>query len=118
MQQPELYFDQIQQARARRDAGMASSARHAEQDAPGWLESAVAEVHRYAHAVYPADFTIEEARASIEHNLQRPPELRAWGAVTRACKARGLIEAVEGVWRCAASSNGSPKQVYRLRRAW
>jgi hypothetical protein len=110
MQQAAFEF---QQAARRRDAGIASAARHAEQDAPGWVELAALEIHRYASSVFPQDFTIEEARAAIEHKLPKPSELRAWGGVTKLCKARAYIEAVEGVWRCAASSNGSPKQAYR-----
>ncbi len=58
MQQAALEFNA---AKARADAGMTSAARHAEQDSPGWCEIAAAEIHRYAIAVFPAGFTIEEA---------------------------------------------------------
>lgn len=106
-------FD-FQRATRRRDAGMARAAQHAEKDAPGWVQVAAEAIHQHAIAVFPAGFTTEEARAAIENTIPRPPELRAWGAVTRICKKRRYIEPVPGETRAAASSNGSPKQVYRL----
>lgn len=111
MQQAALDFERAQR---RRDAGMASASEHAEKEHPGWTELAAEAIHRHAIAVFPEGFTTEEARAAVEQTIPRPPELRAWGAVTRICKERRYIEPVPGEIRPAASSNGSPKQVYRL----
>lgn len=115
MQQTALDFEQSR-AVARRNAGMSSAARHADAENPGWVDLAIDAVHAFAMRTYPQDFTIEEARAVVAPTIPEPSELRAWGAVTSGCKRRMLIEAVEGKTRPAASSNGSPKQVYRLRR--
>ncbi len=116
MQQTELAFD-LSRAANRRQAGMTSAARHADSENPGWVDLAIDAVHAFAMRTYPRDFTIEEARAVVAPTIPEPSELRAWGAVTSGCKRRMLIEPVEGKTRPAASSNGAPKQVYRLRRA-
>lgn len=109
MQQTEIDFEQ---ARARGRAGADRAARHAEDESPGWLETAAEAVRQYARDTYPQGFIIEEARAAVEHKVARPPDMRSWGAVTRLCKARGYIEPKPGQWRAACSSNGAPKQVY------
>lgn len=103
-------------AAARRDAGIQSSAEHAERTAPGWTEQAAKAVHAFAERIFPAGFIMEEARAALTGQLPEPPELRAWGAVTQFCKRRHWIEAIPGDVRCAKSSNSSPKQAYRLGR--
>lgn len=99
-----------------RDAGMASSAGHAEADSPGWGERAY-------HAAIEA-FDWQTGEATMEHiravahfaiGLSMPAELRAWGSVTAKLIRDGIIEPV-GYAR-AASSNGSPKRTYRLVRA-
>lgn len=111
MQQHAFDFDQ---AARRRDAGMASAAAHAERETSGWVELAAEAIRRHAMRIFPLGFTTEEARFAIESTIPRPPELRAWGAVTRICKARKYIEPIPWETRAACSSNGSPKQVYRL----
>lgn len=113
MKQLTLTFEALANARrtgptAAGEVGIASSAAHAEDDAPGWLERAVDALRRFAWTV--PDFTIEEARAAM--HVDPPAELRAWGAVTQTAVRRGIIERTGG-FRSAESSNGSPKPVYR-----
>lgn len=95
-----------------RDAGMASSANHAETDAPGWCDRAYQAVS--AHMKWDCDWTIEEARAYLyaKNLLDEPTSLRAWGGVTQRLVRDGKIERVG--FLPAASSNGSWKPTYRL----
>lgn len=98
----------------RRDDGMASSAEHAERAQPGWSERARAYVQRYPIIFgWETPFTMEQARQwAYAMGLDRPPEERAWGAVTQKLVRDGIIEPVG--YAPAASSNGSPKRTYRL----
>lgn len=98
-------------ARLARDHGMAASLAHADQDEPGWSDRAFALLVQYAQQE-PHPFTIEGFRWWAESNgLGHPPESRAYGGVTRRAIARGAIERVG--YAPAASSNGSPKPLYR-----
>lgn len=99
-------------ARARADFGIERSATSAENATPGWCEMACEELRRFA-AGQGGMFTVELARMAIEKRLPPPPDLRAWGVVTRMASARGYIERVRGMSFPAASSNGSDKPCYR-----
>lgn len=81
---------------------------------PPWTELAVEAVRLRVFALPAADtFTIEALRAAVEDSIPVPPNgLRTWGRVTLMCKERGIIEPT-GTWAATASSNGSPKMVYR-----
>lgn len=106
------------QALAARDAGISSSAEHAESDAPGWSQRAYqAIVNNRSLKFYESfGFSMESAReSSYEAGLDRPVEERAWGAVTQRLLRDGIIEPVG--YAKVASSHGSPKRTYRLRRA-
>lgn len=102
-------------AAARADVGVARAADKAERIASGWIESATAGVLFYATANAAKPFTMEQARAVVEHFNARPEGVdgRVWGHITRLAVKRGYIERVPGVFAQAASSNGSPKPCYR-----
>lgn len=94
-------------AERRADVGMQRAADHAEREEPGWTEQAVEALRRFA-LTQTKPFTIEAAREAIQSQVARPPEARAWGAVTKTARARNFIESA-GVVLPAASSNGSLK---------
>lgn len=98
-------------AAARREAGMASALDHAESDAPGWGDTCLDYMRRYA--LRQSDpWTCEEFRAwAYALGLPMPAEQRAFGPVTQRAIRAGLIQRVG--YAPAASSNGSPKPVYR-----
>ena len=58
-------------------------------------------------------FTIERLRARVAGAVATPADGRSWGGATRAAMRAGYIERVEGEFARAASSNNSPKQIYR-----
>lgn len=98
-------------AKAAAEIGIARSAIHADAVHDGWVDEAV-ESLRTTVALFPrgSDFTIEQVRQNI-NNLPEPPDLRAWGAVTRRAVKLGYI-ARTGNFRTATSSNNSPKPLY------
>lgn len=103
-------------ARERADLGVARSADRAERAEPGWIETATEALRRLALVTEPdVLFTIEQARTVIAEagELTQPPNLRAWGQVTRRARRLGYIEQVPGRFAPAASSNCSPKPLYR-----
>lgn len=103
------------EARERRELGMQRVGDKAERTAPGWTDAALDAVRRYVagqHAV----FTIELMRLVLERELPPVHDKRAWGVVTTAAIKAELIERVKGQFYPAASSNNSPKAVYRRGR--
>lgn len=112
--QSQLPLD-LEAARTRGDLGVERAARRAEKLTPGWVERAADLIKTGACilAARQTDFTIEEVRALVDAALPKPPDLRAWGAATRRAVTLGYIARVPGTYRPAASSNGSPKPVYR-----
>jgi hypothetical protein len=98
-------------ARARADYGIERATTSAENANDGWCERACEELRKYARQ-HGAMFTVELARMAFESKLPVPPDLRAWGQVTRMAVTRGFIARCEGLFYPAASSNGSPKPVY------
>lgn len=103
-------------AAARADLGVERSAGKAERVDPGWIDKAV-EMLRIGACILSAqqraEFTIEDLRALVDKALPQPPDLRAWGAVTRAAVAKGFIERIPDRYAPAASSNRAPKPLYR-----
>jgi len=96
---------------ARADAGISRSASSAERCTPGWVDLACAAISAYAYRQKDnAEFTIEQARQACSH-FPAPPELRAWGAVTRKLVRQGTLVPT-GRFAVAESSNGSPKPTY------
>lgn len=94
----------------RADLGAERAASKADRLDPGWCDQAAEEIRAFARQAV-ADFTVEQARATCTP----PPEgaaLRAWGHVTRRATSLGYIERT-GAYAPAASSNGSPKPLYR-----
>lgn len=97
-------------ASLRRDDGMARAAAHAEADAPGWIEKAVAFVHR--HATMHQTFMTEDVRAEADSWPRlKVDEPRAWGPVLQLAARRRYIE--KAGYAPAASSNRSPKVQWR-----
>jgi hypothetical protein len=93
------------------DRGIDKSASSADTTVPGWTERAVERVRVFARA-QAGFFTIEQCRWVLEQEMEQPPELRAWGSVTRMALGRGFIEKTSS--RAPAySSNGSEKPMYR-----
>lgn len=106
---------EMARALERRDERMASSAQHAEEAQPGWGERARESLQRCPIIFGSYEpFTMEQARQwAYAMGLDRPPEERAWGAVTQKLVRDGVIEPVG--YAPAASSNGSPKRTYILK---
>lgn len=85
---------------------------HANRMLANWSERADMHVTMYADKMHPLRFVIEDARAfAYAHGLEKPPEPRAWGAVTRRLQRNGVIVA-DGTLP-AVSSRGSPKVAWR-----
>ena len=79
---------------------------------PGWTDEALVALRQWLR-IACGPFTMEQARIEVEALMTRAPtDRRVWGAVTRQAVKAGLIIAVFGKFARAASSNGSPKQVY------
>jgi hypothetical protein len=96
---------------AARDAGISSSAAHAEMDAPGWGDRAYQAVCKYMD--WDCDWTIEEARCTCyAKGLDVPAEERAWGSVTQKLLRDGQMIRVG--FLPAVSSHSSWKPTYRL----
>lgn len=101
-------------AAVRANAAILAVAAKAERKSAGWVELALAELGEFARST-KGTFTIEQARAAIQDKLPKPHDLRAWGQVTRAARSKGVI--VQDGYAPAASSNGSPKPLYRAGNA-
>lgn len=100
-------------ARQRGLRGMERAAERAERASPGWVESALAKLLEQVQAIpHGQEFTIEGVRLVIEPMLPEPTDKRAWGHVTQAA-LRKLYILKTGNVAPAASSNGSPKPLYR-----
>lgn len=100
--------------RMRADMGIDRVAEATERNSPDWLEKALERLRafvRHQHGL----FTIEQARSVLEAELPVPSDARIWGSVTRQAKAAGIIEQTK-VYAPCASSNGSPKPMYRKGR--
>jgi hypothetical protein len=102
--------DAFKLARTRRERGIVSSILHADDDAPGWADRAYAYLIRYA-ATQARAFTIEDFRLwALDHGLDEPPELRAFGGITQRAIRNGVIARVG--FAPTAASNGSHRGVY------
>ncbi len=97
--------------RMRADMGIDRVSEATDRHSPDWLEKALGRVKAFA-AHQHGLFTIEQCRAVLEKELPPPSDARIWGAVTRQAKARGYLEQSKLYAPCA-SSNGSPKPMYR-----
>lgn len=96
--------------------GIHRAADHADRQFSGWVEEA-AEALGWAATQFPDDgsFTVEQLR-QLTAALPAPPDLRSWGAATQRATKLGYIVRTGG-YAAAASSNNSPKPLYR-RGAW
>jgi hypothetical protein len=110
-------------ARARGEVGIERAAARADRNAPGWIDRAAEFLRARARtftgvsAAFPGmgthEFTVESLRQDADEAIGEPPDLRAWGHVTRRAVRLGYIERIPGKFAAAASSNGSPKPLYR-----
>jgi len=106
----------MQDARERADTGIERAMAATEAADPQWAGDALEAVRKFASAQAPGVlFTIELMRLALHHaGLRKPPrDARSWGGIRRSAVAAGYIEQVRGAYHPAASSNGSPKPVYR-----
>ena len=107
MKQVELDF---KKAIEKRNRGMRSAIRHANDDSPGWQSRAVEFVRQYA--VNNAEFMAEAARIWSElRGLPLPPTKKAWGPVMKQAEKENIVRAAGAA--PAASSNGSYKVKWR-----
>lgn len=90
-----------------------AAAEKAEEVAPGWMDEAALQIFKFAIRHRDHAFTIEQARAECMPTPEGA-DARSWGHVTRLAVKLGWIEATGG-YAPAASSNGSPKRLYRLK---
>lgn len=95
---------------ARRDDGMARAQDHADEDVPGWTETAAEFLRDYAQTV-AGPFLVEQARAASRHRVPKPANGKAWGPAAVMAVKRGWI--VKAGFGPASSSNGSPKTLFR-----
>ncbi len=79
-------------AHALRDEGMARALDHAETDCPGWSDTAMAFLKRYAeeHAEFTA-FMVTAA-SELDRSFPLVSNPRAWGQVYRQAMKMGVIE--------------------------
>lgn len=110
-----MTIQQMAQALKARDEGIASSANHAETDAPGWGYRAYWAVVESPYLANEPEWTMDFARGWLYAcGLDACISERAWGSVTQKLLRDGKIERV-GFDR-SASSNGSFKPTYKLVR--
>lgn len=104
----------LKDAKARADDAISRVADKADRERPGWCDDAAEALRKFAKA-QGGVFTIEHARLSLLQSaaIDKPHDGRAFGKATQMALARGYIERVKGQFFPAASSNGSPKPVYR-----
>lgn len=84
----------------------------ADRTAPGWSERAYDAIRHFA-AGQAGAFTIEMLREVVAAEIDPPHDLRAWGPITKKAMRKDVIQLVRGATAPAASSNGSPKPLYR-----
>jgi len=96
--------------------GMTRAIDHANRKSPDWEASAFHFLMHYARLprLRGQPFLIEDAREwAYEQGLERPPDGRAWGAVTRYAAAERHLVRVG--FANARSSNNSPKVLWALK---
>ena len=106
-----MSIDYAQAAQAAQQ-GIEQAGEHANKMFANWVEEA-AEALGWAANQYPfgKEFTVEQLR-QLCHQLPEPPDLRSWGAATQRARRLGYIVNTGGFAE-AASSNNSPKPLYR-----
>jgi hypothetical protein len=103
-------------AALRADLGVERAARAAERRVTEWVSKAAQALKTGAailHLKGTEEFTIERLRDLVQGSVPKPPDGRAWGSATRYAATCGYIERIPGHFAPAASSNGSPKPLYR-----
>lgn len=98
-------------ARVRREFGMDRVADATERLNRGWFEKAMERLRAFVKP-QAGVFTMEQARAVLESELPEPSDARVWGPLTKMAVAAHVIEPTK-LFAPAASSNGSPKRMYR-----
>ena len=99
-------------------AAEAGIKRAADNAGASWVAIAADELGWAASRADASEFTVEELRWYIRTHgdeIAEPPDLRAWGAATQRAARMGFIVRT-GHFARAASSNGSPKPLYRFGR--
>ena len=96
----------------RNSSTISSTLAAADRTAPGWSERAYDAIRRFA-AGQAGAFTIEMLREVVAAEIDPPHDLRAWGPITKKAMRKDVIQLVRGATAPAASSNGSPKPLYK-----
>jgi hypothetical protein len=78
-----------------KEAGMLQALTSAENNCPGWSDTAYSKLKEFLNTV-TGPFQTEEIRsyAAIDDNFPLPPHERAWGGVIRRAAFEGLITKV------------------------
>lgn len=82
---------EIARAREQRDEGIRRAISHAETELPGWGDRAYRILLDYLRRYTPAQFMVEDVRRWAQEQIEDPPSLRSWGAVTLRAARAGLI---------------------------
>jgi hypothetical protein len=107
-------LDLLAQARKRRDRGLERVLTHAENVLTGWNMAADQVLDEYLVSIAGGTFLAEQFRQYAECKVGAPPDARAWGGPIRRAAIAGRIERVG--WGMAASSNNSPKALWKAKR--
>ena len=102
----------IVRASQRATAGMERVRDAVEAECPGWMDVALDAVRRFAAVQSVGLFTAEGMRSVIGAELPPTTRLRVWGPLIKKAIAAGYI-VHSRQYAPAASSNGSPKPLYR-----
>lgn len=104
----------LEQATHAGQQGALAAAEHAEAESMGWTQQASILFMDYARdVVLGQPFLTEDARAYAESKgLPLPPDNRAWGFIAKAMREAGHITFAG--YAPAKSSNGSPKNLWRI----
>lgn len=116
MNQPDLQFPNQHrtrtEARALRDAGIATAEAHADREAPGWAERA--RDYALGYAMQHPTFTAEQLRAAAEaEGFPPPPDARAWGGALAWLSRRHKVQADGFVEAEGKQAHCAPKRRWR-----
>ncbi len=101
----------LEQARAERDAAIASVMAHADRDVPDWSENAYQFIRLYAMRATKPFIANDVLINAIAWDLKVPPDMRAWGGPIRRAIREGII--VKVGYAQAPHRHCAPVPLYR-----
>lgn len=105
---PDL-FDAAHAGAVLAEAGMTAAVEHADAEAPGWSDRAYDELVTYAKGHH--FFTAEDVRVFAEgRGLPKPPDARAWGAISKRGAKAKIMTAGGFVSASLACAHRGPKR--------